>query len=163
MPPIKRETPPNYLISLQLSLWLGISTLAALADPVYRCGDAYSASEQCDNAVAHELLNPSSPRTLSSFSSSPSTLTDDKREAQSLEKKRLHAIRQASPHPSAREPTAAVNHLTPSPREASIELPLLRSPAHRKFSSPYFMAKVPTAQKEKAPPTKKSTDASVDK
>ena len=141
---------------------LGIASLlthAALADTVYRCGNAYSASPQCGHTTATEV-KPSSVLDTTGADKRHTTQADLK-EAQALEKQRRQAQQQAAQAapvqlstpsaPSASPPPSSVTHIEPIANTGK------RKGKHaRQTHSPYFTAVDPTAA-----PKKKSTAKAV--
>jgi hypothetical protein len=124
------------------------------ADTIYRCGEAYSTSNQCGNTTATEVKPTSTLHTTGQDKNY--TTNSDMREAQSLEKQRLQAERQAAQ-------SAPIRLSTPPPSLASTTSnePLTNGKKHngkqiRKPNSPYF-----TAVDPKAEPKKKSTAKAV--
>jgi len=118
----------------------------ALADTAYRCGNAYSASNQCSHGVAAEVLPENALHIKGQGKANANT---DLREAQALEKQRLQAERQAA-H------TAAVRITAPHAPPAS-DTPPAPVPQHgepkslhsKKRPSPYFTAVDPHAGPKK--------------
>jgi hypothetical protein len=147
----KGLTPVNYLkgLAFTLSAWCILPTLA---DTVYRCGEAYSTSSQCDNAAATEVK----PSSVLHTTGPTNNATSDLREAQALEKQRLQAERQAFQTAPVR-----VSALPTPPPIATSNPPLAPNGRHpgkhgRKPASPYFTAVDPHAT-----PKKKSTAKAV--
>jgi hypothetical protein len=137
------------LLTFTLNAWCIMPTHA---DTVYRCGEAYSTSSQCANATATEVK----PSSVLHTTGQTNNATSDLREAQALEKQRLHAERQAvqtapvrinTPHTPP--PMLTSNeHLVPNGK---------RQGKHaRKANTPYF-----TAVDLTAAPKKKSTAKAV--
>ena len=133
-------------------------TLCAIAptqaDTIYRCGEVYSTSHQCGNTTATEVKPTSTLHTTGQ--DKHNMANSDLREAQSLEKQRLQAERQAAQ-------SAPIRLSTPPPPLASTTRnePLTNGKKHhgkqiRKPNSPYF-----TAVDPKAEPKKKSTAKAV--
>jgi hypothetical protein len=143
----------NRLIPIGLSLTLGCTTLLTYADTVYRCGDAYSATSQCGNAAATEVKPTSVLHT--SAPSKSNAAAHDLREAQTLEKQRRQAERQAAQ-------TAPVHITMPSaPVVAPAEPTPHKSKHSRKAPSPYFTVKDPNAATQKKSTTKAVPAASA--
>ena len=147
----KELTLADYLkgLAFTLSAWCIMPTHA---DTVYRCGEAYSTSSQCANATATEVK----PSSVLHTTGQTNNATSDLRDAQALEKQRLHAERQAVQTAPVRISTPH----TPPPIVTSNE-PLApngkRQGKHaRKPNSPYFTAVDPNAA-----PKKKSTAKAV--
>jgi hypothetical protein len=137
------------ILTFTLNAWCIMPTHA---DTVYRCGEAYSTSSQCANATATEVK----PSTVLHTTGQTNNATSDLRDAQALEKQRLHAERQAVQTAPVRISTPH----TPPPIVTSNE-PLApngkRQGKHaRKPNSPYFTAVDPNAA-----PKKKSTAKAV--
>ena len=136
---------------------LGMAALfshTALADTVYRCGEAYSTSNQCANGAATEV-KPTSVQQATGPDKGH-TATRDLREAQALEKQRLQAERQAAQAAPIRLGAPAAN---PAPSNVTHSAPLAnhgKRKQARKPNSPYFTAVDPTAA-----PKKKSTAKAV--
>ena len=65
------------------------------AEPIYRCGEAYSTSSQCARTAATEVKPTSVLHT--SEPNKNTTTASDLREAQALEKQRMQAERQITP------------------------------------------------------------------
>ena len=136
---------------------LGMAALfsrGALADTVYRCGEAYSTSSQCANGAATEV-KPTSVQQATGPDKGH-TATHDLREAQALEKQRLQAERQAAQAAPIRLGAPAAN---PAPSNGTHSEPLAnhgKRKQARKPNSPYFTAVDPTAS-----PKKKSTAKAV--
>jgi hypothetical protein len=133
-----------------LTVMFGMAALLSyptLADTVYRCGEAYSTSNQCDNSVATEI-KPSTIRHTTGPDQA-NTATRDLLDAQTLEKQRLHAEQQAAQ-------AAAPIRLRPPraplaiPSNHTHHEPIANSGKHpRKTNSPYFTAVDPTAAAKK--------------
>ncbi|WP_310610749.1 hypothetical protein [Limnohabitans sp.] len=129
-------------------------THIAFADTVYRCGNAYSTSNQCGHTAATEV-KPSSVFNNSGQEKSNAP-NRDLREAQALETQRLHAQRQA-----LQAAPTQVNALSAPPVDFSSNDALTqpnkpRGKHARKPPSPYFTAVDPNAA-----PKKKSTAKAV--
>jgi len=139
------------ILTFTLSTWCIMPTHA---ETVYRCGEAYSTSNQCGNTAATEVKPSSVLHATGQHKSN--TATSDLRDAQALEKQRLQAERQAVQ-------TAPVRISAPNAPPVSLtnnEL-LPNSSKHtgkhtRKPPSPYFTAVAPNAT-----PKKKSTAKAV--
>jgi hypothetical protein len=143
------STLSTLFLTFTLNAWCIMPTHA---DTVYRCGEAYSTSSQCANATATEVK----PSSVLHTTGQTNNATSDLRDAQALEKQRLHAERQAVQTAPVRISTPH----TPPPMLTSNE-PLApngkRQGKHaRKPNSPYFTAVDPTAA-----PKKKSTAKAV--
>ena len=135
-------------------LWAAMFCMAtlmdstALADTVYRCGEAYSTSSQCANAAATEVKPSSVLHTTGQDKSN--TATHELREAQSLEKQRVQSERQAAQSAPIRlntpplAPASSVNH------ESLTSAPKRHGKHSRQPNSPYFTAVDPTAPKKKS-------------
>ncbi|WP_310626383.1 hypothetical protein [Limnohabitans sp.] len=130
-----------------------MSTPAAMANnTVYRCGEAYSASAQCPDGHAAEVIQPSAE--LHTHTSNPaSVIRQEAREAQTLETKRLQAMQQATPTMPVGLGTP--QQPTPSVTSSSTEYDRKHGKNERtgKPKSPYFTAKDPST------PTKKKSNA----
>ena len=145
-----------------LTAVLGVANLLshlAVADTVYRCGEAYSTSSQCANGTAIEIkpssvLHTTGPDNIN-------TATRDMRDAQALEKQRMQAEQQAAQAapirlntpsaPSTVPPPSSVPHHEPSTHQGK------RKGTHiRNANSPYFTAVDPNAA-----PKKKNTAKAV--
>jgi hypothetical protein len=142
------------LLALTLNAWCITHTHA---DTVYRCGEAYSTSSHCAHDAATEVKPSSVLHTTGPIKSSTAPI--DLREAQTLEKQRLQAERQAAQ-------SAPIRLSTPnaSPSIATSHEPLAQRGKHkgkhaRKPQSPYFTAVDPSAKNAK--PKKKSTAKAV--
>ena len=129
--------------------WVILMSTPTFAASVYRCGNAYSASNACTEGDAVEIQThragpPSQPsKTSPAFS--------ELKEAQALEKKRLTSERRAEtqtpPRVIAISPNKANGIEISTPTESYPTL-------HRRHAqSPYFTAKDPNA------PTKKKSNA----
>jgi hypothetical protein len=149
----KGLTPADYLKGLAFifSTW---SLMPTHAETVYRCGEAYSTSNQCANAVATEVKPSSILHTTGQDKNNAAA--SDLRDAQTLEKQRRQAEHQAAQ-------TAPVRVSTPQtlPPIATNNEPLAPNGKHkgkhaRKPTSPYFTAVNPNAA-----PKKKSTAKAV--
>jgi hypothetical protein len=124
------------------------------ADTIYRCAEAYSTSNQCGTTTATEVNPTSVLRTTGQDKND--TTRSDLREAQSLEKQRLQAERQAAQ-------SAPIKLSTPPPAltNTTSNEPLTNAKKRngkqiKKPNSPYFTAVDPTAT-----PKKKSTAKAV--
>jgi hypothetical protein len=132
------------ILTFTLSAWCILPTHA---DTVYRCGDAYSASNQCPHAMATEV-KPSSGLHANGQDKS-NTATHDLRDTQALEKQRLQAQRQAvQPAPvrigMPHAPPASLANNEPLPSNSKRQGKHTRQPA-----SPYFTAVDPNAAAKK--------------
>jgi hypothetical protein len=144
-------------IALTLSAWCITPTHA---DTVYRCGEAYSTSNQCANGVATEVKPNSVLQTTGSDKGN--TATRDLRDAQALEKQRLQAEQQAAQAapirlsaPSAAPLPSSVIHHEPSVNKGN-RREKGKGKHARKPNNPYFTAVDPNAV-----PKKKSTAKAV--
>jgi hypothetical protein len=156
------DTQTRWFIRLALTLSACCIT-PTHADTVYRCGEAYSTSSQCDSGAATEVKPSSVLQTKGPDNGN--VAMRDLRDAQALEKQRLQAEQQAAQ-------AAPIRLNTPS---APSTAPLPSSPTHnepsaskgnrrekgkgkraRKPNNPYFTAVDPTPA-----PKKKSTAKSV--
>jgi len=138
------------LMNLALTFFTCFSTHA---DTVYRCGEAYSTSNQCIQEAATEVKPSSVLHTSGPVKSSTTSI--DLRDAQALEKQRLQTERQAAQS----APISLSTTNAPKSVITSHEL-IAQSDKHkgkhaRKTQSPYFTAVDPSAKKAK--PKKKST------
>jgi len=139
------------ILSFTLNAWCVLPTHA---DTVYRCGDAYSASNQCTHDIATEVKPSSVQHTTGQNNSS--TVTHDLRDAHALERQRLQAERQAAQSVPVRIDTP---HVPPANLTTGEPLPNngKRQGKHaRKPPSTYFTAVDPNAK-----PKKKSTAKAV--
>ena len=148
---LRDPTPSDFLgAMLTLVVWL---SHPALADTAYRCGNAYSASNQCSHGVAAEVLPANALHIKGQGKANANT---DLREAQALEKQRLQAERQAA-HTAAVRITAPHMPTTsgnpPAPLHQRGEA---KSQHSNKRPSPYF-----TAVDPQAAPKKKGTAKTV--
>lgn len=133
------------------------------ADTVYRCGEAYSTSNQCANGAATELKPSSVLQTAGPDKGHAATR--DLHDAQALEKQRLQAEQQAAQAAPIRLSTPSAPSATPNPSSVTHNEPSA-SKGHRiekgkgkharKPYNPYFTAVDPTAA-----PKKKSTAKAV--
>jgi len=148
---LRGPTPSDFFgAMLSLVVWL---SHPALADTAYRCGDAYSASNQCSHGVAAEVLPANA---LHIKGQGKTNANADLREAQALEKQRLQAERQAA-HTAAVRITAP--HVPPASGNPPAPLPQNGEPKSKlsnKRPSPYFTAVDPHAV-----PKKKGTAKTV--
>jgi hypothetical protein len=140
----KRLTPADYLKGVAFTL-SACCILSTHADTVYRCGEAYSTSNQCANATATEVK----PASILQTTGQTSHATSDLRDAQALEKQRLQAERQAVQTAPVR-----INALPTPPPIATSNPPLAPNGRHqgkhvRKPASPYFTAVDPNAAHKK--------------
>ncbi len=116
------------------------------ADTIYRCGEAYSTSNQCGHTQAIEVKPGSVPR--SPEQGKHNTAAQDLRDAQALEKQRLQAERQAAQSTPTRlnTPSAAPAN---SPNEAPANNTKRYGHHSRQLQSPYFTAVDPKATSQK--------------
>lgn len=148
----KGLTLTEYLAAIKPALDMAVTALGlaaqlhipAMADTVYRCGDAYSTSNQCANTTASEvkptsILHVTKP-------DKHSTASSELREAQALEKQRLKIERQTVQ-------TTSVQRNTPDPPAPA---PLESVPHHgknkharSKSPNPYFSAVDPNTTHQK--------------
>ena len=134
-------------------------THAALADTVYRCGNAYSASPQCGHATATEVKPNSALDTMGA--EKRHTAQGDLKEAHALEKQRLKAEHQAAQASPVQLSTPNTPLASPAPSNVNhIEL-IAKAGKHknkhaRQPYTPYFTAVDPAAA-----PKKKSTAKAV--
>jgi hypothetical protein len=148
----------SWLIRVALALMLNAWCITHThADTVYRCGEAYSPSNQCAHDAAREV-KPSSVLPTSGQDKN-NTAANDLREAQVLEKQRLQAERKVVQSAPIRLSTP-----TAPPPIATSHQPLTQSDQRRgkharKPQSPYFTAVDPSAKNAK--PKKKSTAKAV--
>jgi hypothetical protein len=115
---------------------------SAHAQTVYRCGDQYSTSAQCNKTLATPLQNLSHEGQAKAQQAQ--TLPVQK-EADALEMRRLQAERQTSQAP--------MNGPVFTPDNARLPNPLLPEPVantrgKRRLASPYFTAKAGSAPKQ---------------
>ncbi len=133
--------------------WMGclmfVSASAATADhAVYRCGDAYSASAQCQDGPATELIQPSAE--LHTHTPDPaSVIKQAGREAQALETNRRQTAYQVTPTvpPKLGVPQQSNHFVTPHSTEHSRTHGKHKRKGHPQ--SPYFTAKDPSASAKK--------------
>ena len=118
----------------------------AQADTIYRCGEAYSTSNQCGHTQAIEVKPGSVLR--SPEQGKHNTAAQDLRDAQALEKQRLQAERQAAQSAPTRlsTPSAAPAN---SPNEAPANNTKRYGHHGRHLQSPYFTAVDPKATSQK--------------
>jgi hypothetical protein len=131
-----------------------LCSTAVYADTVYRCGEAYSTASQCGNAAATEVK----PASVLSTGPSTNTSAHELRDAQALEKQRLHAQRQA-----AQTAPVLINTPAPGPLAASNAsvTPSRQQPHSRRPASPYFTATDPSHAKQKKKSTAKAVPAAA--
>ena len=141
----------RFLIRLT-AVALGLSTghlSLTWADTVYRCGEAYSASALCAHGPVSELEPLAEPHTPNIEKGN--TTTDELREAQALEKRRLKSENQTIQSTPARGsvPSASLGAIT---RDQHLpQQPNSNKKRARKIQSPYFTAVAPNAiQKKKS-------------
>ena len=159
-----KHTPKGSTATKSLVAMVSVVTVLShtvFADTVYRCGEAYSTSSQCANGTALEVRPSSVLHTTEQDKDKGSTLTRDLRDAQTLEKQRLLAERQAAQAAPLRFSTPGALTASPTPSSLSHHEPLSRQGKRkgkltRKPSSPYFTAVDPTV-----PSKKKSTAKAV--
>ena len=143
-----------------LTVALGMAAVlshASFADTVYRCGDAYSNSNQCASATATEVkpsavLHTTGPEQTNA-------LTRDLRDANALEKQRLQAQQQAVQAAHIRPNTPRGLSTKPSPDSVSPNDAIhhkRKGQYARRANNSYFTAVDPTAASKK-----KSTAKSV--
>jgi len=139
--------PTRNIAGMLMTLCLTGASHGTYADTVYRCGDAYSSFAQCAHGPAVEVK----PYLdwANSDASKPRMASQTLREAQALEKQRLHIEHQAAQ-------TAPVRLMPPSNIESepmSYAAPTARrgqaKPHHRSSPSPYFTAKDPNTAGQK--------------
>ena len=143
-------------LALTLNAWC-ITPMPTHADTVYRCGEAYSPSNQCAHAAATEV-KPSSVLPTSGQDKN-NTAASSLREAQALEKQRLQAERQAAQSAPIRLSTPTAPPSIATSHEPIAQSGQLRGKHARKPQSPYFTAVDPSAKNAK--PKKKSTAKAV--
>lgn len=134
-------------------LWAVTATLTQ-ADTIYRCGEAYSTSSQCDNAVASEVKP--APGLRSTGPNPNAALSSNVRDAQALEKQRLQLERQATFSAPIRLNTPAFAPASTANTEPMVPHAKRHGPYGKKLQSPYFTAVAPSAA-----PQKKSTAKAV--
>ena len=136
---------------------------STFADTVYRCGEAYSTSNQCANGVATEVKPSSALQTAEPDNGN--VATRDLRDAQALEKQRLQAEQQANQAAPIRLSTPSAPPATPHPNSVTHNEPSAnkgfrrekgKGKNARKPNSAYFTAVDPTAA-----PKKKNTAKAV--
>jgi len=148
---VKAHTRP--LQCAWMSCLMLVSASAATADhAVYRCGEAYSSSAQCQDGRATELIQPNA-ELHTHTPESASVIRQESREAHALETNRRQATHQVTPTMPAplgvpQQPTRSV---TPLNTEHSRTHGKNNRTDHPK--SPYFTAKAPSA------PAKKKSNA----
>ena len=135
------NTPLHLYLTILLLTWC---LMPAYADAVYRCGEAYSTVAQCGSTAATEVK----PTSALATGTSTNTSANDVRDAQALEKQRLHAQRQAV------QTTAPVQINTPraqTPVAANNEPAIHNGKRQhtRRPASPYFTAVDPNAKQKK--------------
>ena len=143
----------------------------ALADTAYRCGDAYGPSAQCANGPATPIKPIAELRTTGPVPDPANTAAHDLREAQALEKQRLHAEQQAAQQTLSasiqatpiRLNTAKTGStpLTTSNAENTAKPAARKGQRARKAQSPYFTAVDPTARPKKKSTAKAAPDKST--
>lgn len=160
---LKGLTPPNLLTTLMrlsshrmcnacrlgrcgILMLLAASTALGHADTVYRCGDAYSASEQCAHGPATQV-NPSA-ELRTTGPSQASTAVHELREAQALEKQRLYAERTAAQ--AARQQLLSKSSAQPNSANTLVaDTQKRQAKKAHKVHSAYFTAVDPTASSKK--------------
>ncbi len=170
-----KKIKPKGLTPLKLVYALVLLAPAlALADTAYRCGDAYGPSAQCANGPATPVKPIAELRTTGPGSDPTNTAAHDLREAQTLEKQRLHAEQQAAQQallqpiantPVQRNATKA-GHAEKAPLASSHTDSVVRTKKSkakhtRKAQSPYFTAVDPTAHPKKKSTAKAASDKST--
>ena len=115
------------------------------ADTVYRCGNAYSASDQCTNGPPSEIKASAALRDRAP--EKPPRIANDLQEADLLEKKRLLAEHQAAQNAPVRFNPSA-NHVNPNHSPERNPIPSQGRRLRKPFS-PYFTAKDPNAPSKK--------------
>jgi hypothetical protein len=143
----KGLTPVKYILYGAFTLLL---TAQAYAEPVYRCGDAYSPLAQCASGTA-AVVKPSNELQHNS-SGSQQAAARDLQDAQALEKQRRLAERQALQNGPVHmgvltAPAAPASHTVTTPPQGKYA---------RRVPSPYFTAADPASR-----PQKKSTVKAV--
>ncbi len=165
LPPCRKDVGDTQIrwfirLTLTLSAWCITSTHA---DTVYRCGEAYSTSNQCANGVATEVKPSSVLQTAGPDKAN--TATRDLRDAQALEKQRLQAERQTTQAAAIRLNAPSAPSTAPLPSSATQNEPGAskgnrrekgKGKHARKPNNPYFTAVDPTAA-----PKKKGTAKAV--
>ena len=115
----------------------------SLSETVYRCGNSYSSSSQCAQETATEVNAYSEPP---HHTSTPNAIAaKEQREADALEKKRLHDERQATQKLPARMVVVPAEKQTATPPTPQNGKKLPRSP------SPYFTANDPNKPMKQTP------------
>ncbi len=138
--PLRRE---DVLRRIALSLVL-LEVGSSHSESVYRCGNSYSGSSQCTQEAATEVTANTEPRQHAVTPNN--TATQDQREADALEKKRLQSERLATQSQPARVVVVPGQNQTAPPPETPRHGQRLHRP-----QSPYFTAKDPNK------PVKKTT------
>jgi hypothetical protein len=154
---LRRGTGLSHGQHLSVNISLALCTLGvtlAHADTIYRCGEAYNTSSQCGNAAATEVKPSSILHTTGQ--DKYNTGTSDLREAQTLEKQRLQAERQATQSAPIRLSTPSTAPTSTASNEPLTNTPKRHGKHPRKANSPYFTAVDPNAA-----PKKKSTAKAV--
>jgi hypothetical protein len=142
-----RLSPFEHLGLFAVFAFCALSTTRAQADTIYRCGEAYSTSNQCGNVAATEV-KPSS--VLHTTGQDKNNLaTQDLREAQALEKQRLQAERQAAQSAPMRLSTPSPVPTSVASNEPPTNTPKRYGKHTRKTNSPYFTAVDPKAASQK--------------
>ena len=143
-------------LALTLNAWC-ITPMPTHADTVYRCGEAYSPSNQC----AHDAVREVKPSSVlpTSGQDKNNTAANDLREAQVLEKQRLQTERQVVQSAPIRLSTPTAPPPIATSREPLTQSDQRRGKHARKPQSPYFTAVEPSAKNAK--PKKKSTAKAV--
>ena len=116
------------------------------ADTIYRCGEAYSTSNQCGHTQAIEVKPSSELRPLGQ--DKHNTAAQDLRDAQALEKQRLQTERQAAQSAPTR---LSMSSAAPAntPNEAPANNTKRYGHHSRHLQSPYFTAVDPKATSQK--------------
>jgi hypothetical protein len=162
----KKHKPKGLRATKCFAALLGMAALLShttLADTVYRCGEAYSSSNQCASGTAKEVKPSAVLHTTEA--NNANAATRDLRDAQALEKQRLQAEQQATQAAPIRLSTPRAPSTAPLPSsvthtEQNASKGNRREKGQgkhtRKPNKPYFTAVDPTAA-----PKKKSTATAV--
>ena len=151
------DTQTRWFIRLALTLSACCIT-PTLADTVYRCGEAYSTSNQCANGAATEVKPSSVLQTEGPVKGN--VATRDLHDAQALERQRLQAEQEAAQAAAIRLSAPSAPSTAPLPNSV-IHSELSANKGHRrekgkskharKPNTPYFTAVDPmTAPKKKS-------------
>jgi len=124
-----------------------VYTTQTHADTIYRCGESYSTSSQCGNTTATEVKPSSVLHTTGPEKNN--SVTQDLREAQSLEKQRLQAERQATQSAPIRLSMPPSAPASATSNASLTNLPKRHGKHARKANSPYFTAVDPNAASKK--------------